>query len=104
MTFRVSVSVFALCAVFAVPAWAKPPTYASMANASLGQGASLHGDVPFPADNAWNTDISNSPVDPRSAKILKTISIDNGLHPDFGAGTYAGAIIGIPYYVVDNSQ
>jgi hypothetical protein len=75
-----------------------------MAAASLGQGASLNGAVPFPADNPWNTDISHEPVDPNSANILATISIDNGLHPDFGSGTYAGSIIGIPYYVVPGTQ
>ncbi|HEX2590778.1 MAG TPA: hypothetical protein VHL34_04760 [Rhizomicrobium sp.] len=79
-------------------------TYGSMASASLGQGASLNGAVPFPADNAWNTDISQAPVDPNSDAILATIAIGNGLHPDFGKGTYAGAIIGIPYYVVAGSQ
>jgi hypothetical protein len=75
-----------------------------MAAASLGQGASLNGAVPFPRSNPWNTDISQEPVDPNSANILATIAIDNGLHPDFGSGTYAGAIIGIPYYVVAGTQ
>jgi hypothetical protein len=79
-------------------------TYGSMAAASLGQGASLNGAVPFPADNPWNTDISQAPVDPNSANILATIDIGNGLHPDFGSGTYAGSIIGIPYYVVPGTQ
>jgi hypothetical protein len=78
--------------------------YGSMAGAGLGQGASLNGAIPFPADNAWNTDISAAPVDPNSDAIISHIPIGNGLHPDFGAGTYAGAIIGIPYFIVDNSQ
>jgi hypothetical protein len=60
--------------------------------------------VPFPADNAWNTNVSAMPVDPNSANILATIDIGNGLHPDFGAGYYQGVSIGIPYYVVAGTQ
>ncbi|MEP6968401.1 MAG: hypothetical protein ABI906_10000, partial [Pseudomonadota bacterium] len=78
--------------------------YGSMANADLGVGANLNGAVPFPADNAWNTDISGAPVDPRSDRIIASIGLDVGLHPDFGAGTYAGAIIGIPYVIVAGAQ
>jgi len=78
--------------------------YGSMAGADLGIGASLHGAVPFPATDAWNKDISKSPIDPRSAKIIASIGLDTGLHPDFGSGTYQGAIIGIPYMVVAKAQ
>ena len=49
--------------------------YGSMAGASLGAGASLNGAVPFPADNAWNTDISKAPVDPNSANLIASIPI-----------------------------
>ncbi len=82
------------------PAW----QYGSMANASLGAGASLNGAVPFPASNAWNTDISKAPVDPNSDNLIASIGLTTGLHPDFGKGTYAGALIGIPYVVVSGSQ
>ena len=75
-----------------------------MASASLGVGASLNGAMPFPASNAWNTDISNAPVDPNSANLIASIGISTGLHADFGSGSYNGAPIGIPYLVVDNSQ
>ena len=37
----------------------------------LGSGASLHGAQVFPYDNAWNQDVSNSPVDPNSANIIE---------------------------------
>src|SRR6202041_646450 len=66
--------------------------YGSMATASLGIGASLHGAVPFPATEAWNKDISKSPVDPNSAKLIRSIGLSTGLHPDFGSGNYDGAI------------
>jgi hypothetical protein len=72
--------------------------------ASLGAGAALNGARPFPADNAWNTDISNAPVDAASATLIASIGLDTGLHPDFGAGLYGGAPIGIPYVVVSGAQ
>ena len=75
-----------------------------MAAASLGVGASLNGAIPFPASNAWNTDISSAPVDPNSANLIASIGVGTGLHADFGSGTYNGGPIGIPYMVVDNSQ
>jgi hypothetical protein len=78
--------------------------YGSMATAGLGLDAPLNGSIPFPATEAWNVDISKKPVDPRSAAIIKSIGLDVGLHPDFGAGTYAGSIIGIPYFVVSSKQ
>jgi hypothetical protein len=82
------------------PAW----QYGSMAGADLGPGASLNGAVPFPANNPWNTDISGADVDPNSADLIASIPMANGLHPDFGKGTYEGAIIGIPYVVVGSGQ
>ena len=75
-----------------------------MATADLGAGADLHGAIPFPSDNAWNTDISASPVDPNSANLIASIGVDGGLFPDFGSGLYDGAPIGIPYIVVPGTQ
>jgi hypothetical protein len=61
------------------------------------------GDCPvFPADNPWNTDISDYPVDPLSDAYIASISADGDeyLHADFGEDpTY-----GIPYIVVDGDQ
>jgi hypothetical protein len=78
--------------------------YGSMANADLGIGADLHGSVPFPSDNAWNTDISQEDVDPNSDNLIASIGLSTGLHPNFGSGTWENAIIGIPYVVVPDSQ
>ena len=75
----------------------------SCSGMSLGRGASLHGFVPFPADNAWNQDISSVPVDPNSTAIINFIGGSTPLHPDFGAGLYAGQTIGIPYTVVSGA-
>lgn len=57
----------------------------------------------FPADNPWNTDISNYPVLPQSDRYIASIGRDKGLHPDFGT-TWNGAPNGIPYVVVSGSQ
>ncbi|MEO8927528.1 MAG: hypothetical protein ABI306_10250 [Caulobacteraceae bacterium] len=97
-------SLLALRPALAAAAPRPPLVYGSMAGASLGVDASLNGAVPFPADNAWNTDISAAPVDPNSAHLIASIGLTTGLHPDFGAGLYGGAIIGIPYVVVSASQ
>jgi hypothetical protein len=78
--------------------------YGNMAGADLGPGADMNRAVPFPADNAWNTDISAMPVDPNSANLIASIGLTTGLQPDFGAGYYAGSIIGIPYIVVSSAQ
>jgi len=57
----------------------------------------------FPADNAWNQDVSALPVHPNSANYLASIGLDRGLHPDFGT-VWDGAPIGIPYVVVHGDQ
>jgi hypothetical protein len=71
---------------------------------SIGQGASLGGFVPFPANSLWNTDISAAAVDPNSIAIINFIGASTGLHPDFGSGLYQGSNIGNPYTVVGNQQ
>ncbi len=67
------------------------------ANGSLGSCPT------FPADNAWNQDVSGLPVDPNSANYLAGIAGLGGnqkLHADFGGG---GAY-GIPYITVPGTQ
>ena len=78
--------------------------YGDLRGADLGDGASLNGALAFPADNAWNRDVSADPVDVRSDALLASIGLDKALHPDFGAGLYEGAPIGIPYRIVDAAQ
>lgn len=78
--------------------------YGNLSGAALGAGASLNGALPFPTDNAWNTPISQAAVDPNSDALIASIGLTRGLHPDFGAGLYEGAPIGIPYIVVAGSQ
>lgn len=73
------------------------------ATPDLGPGASFHGRLPFPGDNAWNQDISLMPVDPNSANLISSIGPNTGLHPDFGT-VFNGAPNGIPYIVVSGTQ
>ena len=71
---------------------------------TVGQLMSLNGFVPFTPDSLWNTDISNAPVDSNSSNIIGFIGSTVTLHPDFGAGNYAGHSIGIPYQIVAGTQ
>src|SRR5215510_5865084 len=85
---------------FSSESFAQGGTCAGM---DTGPGADLNGFIPFPADNAWNTDISSMPVDPNSDNVIAFIGASSQLHPDFGAGLYNGSVIGIPYQVVDTT-
>jgi hypothetical protein len=58
----------------------------------------------FPADNPWNQRVDTAPVHPDSAAIVRSIGVDEGLHPDFGSGRYEGRPIGIPYTTVSRRQ
>ncbi|SFI90082.1 hypothetical protein [Planctomicrobium piriforme] len=70
----------------------------------LGPGASLGGKRPFPDDNYWNQPIDDLEVDPLSEVYINEIGCDRNLHPDFGAGMWNGAPIGIPYVVVSGDH
>ena len=69
---------------------------------SLGDEASLNGFVPFPANNAWNTDISNAPLDPNNTAITTAAGFA-GLHLHHDWSSVAGGNYGIPYPIVDSS-
>ncbi len=72
-------------------------------HADLGVGASLHRNRIFPADNAWNRDISHDPLDPNSERLIASIGLQKPLHPDFGTA-WNGVPMGIPYVVVAGNQ
>jgi hypothetical protein len=65
-------------------------------------GPSLGGCPMFPADNAWNQDVSQLPLHPRSGAMIAQIQADglDNLHPDFGENPNYG----IPYVVVPANQ
>lgn len=83
------------------------PTVFAQCPAVPVQGGTPSGPV-FPADNWWNLDIRNAPVDSASANFISFIN--NGgtrrLHPDFGGEESPGStsIYGIPYAIVDGAQ
>lgn len=58
----------------------------------------------FPSNNQWNLKVDDLPVHRNSDAIVRSIGLDEGLHPDFGSGRYNGAPIGIPYVTVGRDQ
>jgi hypothetical protein len=88
----------ALPAGITMPAPTSAPSSAPVSGSRVPTVAGCH---VFPADNAWNTDISSAPVDPNSAAYLASMNASTTfLHPDFGSDpTY-----GIPYTSVPGSQ
>jgi hypothetical protein len=78
-----------------------PPSCGAM---TAVQDGSLNGFVPFPANSAWNADISSAALDTNSSAIVTFIGAGIAVHPDFGAGLYQGQSIGIPYLVVNSLQ
>jgi hypothetical protein len=91
-TLAIKLPVFG-CLLLAAAAAAAPD------DVKLGTNASLGGKRVFPADNVWNVDISQVPVDPKSSAYIASIGGGAPLHPDFG-GTWQGQAVGIPYVVV----
>ena len=72
------------------------------AGATSSGGPRIAGCPVFPADNAWNRDVSRDPVDPRSDAYLRSIGLDGHLHPDFGSGRYGN--YGIPITIASATQ
>jgi hypothetical protein len=75
---------------------------AGPAPAAAPAGARIAGCPVFPADNAWNRDVSRDPVDPRSGAYLRSIGRGLRLHPDFGSGR--NGRYGIPITVAASTQ
>jgi hypothetical protein len=106
VTVRVGVAALALAVVAACapqPPGPQPPD----GGGGGGNGPKIEGCPVFPADNAWNTDVSGFAVHPNSANFVNQIRSTAGtntartkLHPDFGGnGEY-----GIPYIVVGSNE
>jgi hypothetical protein len=77
-------------------------TVAACNQMSTGDNASLNGFVPFPTTSAWNTDISQAPLDPNNSAITSAAGF-TGLHLHHDFSSVAGGNYGIPYVVVDSS-
>jgi hypothetical protein len=76
----------------------------AMAAYGLAQGPTIGNCPVFPADNIWNTPVDQLPVHPSSSTWVNTIGASTGMHADFGAGTWNGAPIGIPFITVPGTQ
>jgi hypothetical protein len=75
------------------------------------QGVVLDGTMPqplplFPADNWWNQDISQAPLDSNSANFINLIGGANRrIHADWGgSATDPDTMYGLPYIVVPGNQ
>lgn len=68
------------------------------------QSPTLGGCALFPANSIFNTPVDTLPLDPRSDAYIASIGRDTGMHPDFGAGLYDGAPVGIPYNLARKKQ
>jgi len=66
-----------------------------------GAVASVGGCQMFPADNAWNRDVSADPVATDAGALLSVMSPGNALHLDLGT---TEAYYGIPFTVVPADQ
>ncbi len=81
--------------------------FPALAEAAPARGGPLGVPLPlFPADNWWNLDVSQAPVDANSAAYIRFIGASRGLHPDFGGYDSEAdhTTYGFPYAVVDGSQ
>jgi hypothetical protein len=58
----------------------------------------------FPRSNPWNERVDGLPVAAASDRIVASIGTGASVHPDFGAGIWEGARIGIPYVTVSKRQ
>src|SRR5687767_9472054 len=83
-----------------------PPTAAVAALLAAGtlaapaQAARIAGCQLLPRSFSTNQPVDRLPVLGNSDAIVRSIGLDEGLHPGFGSGTYEGRPIGIPYDVV----
>lgn len=91
-----------ISAAFIIASGCKSSTTPAVDNGNNQPGQSISRRM-FPADNAWNKDISSEPLDPSSDVLIATCGANAQLHPDFGT-TWLGSPIGIPYVVVNGNQ
>ena len=93
-------------AIKPVPTTRRPPVQAPTTRppAPARSGPVIAGCPVFPADNAWNTDISSFPVDSHTgAWIANSGGPTRLIHPDFGdSGT--SIPYGIPFVVTNSSH
>ena len=72
----------------------------ALAAAAPAPAAKVAGCPLLPRAFPTNQRVDRLPVLPGSDAIVRSIGLDDHLHPDVGSGTYEGRPIGIPYDVV----
>ncbi len=79
---------------------------AVLAGSALSAQQVVGGCQVLPTSNIWNTPVASLPVAANSTQIINFILANGGdnLHPDFGAGLWEGAPIGIPWSLVPSNQ
>lgn len=82
------------------------PTVSAQSHARFNTLASptIGGCPIFPPDNIWNTPVDKLATDPNSQAYVRSIGLDEPLHPDFGSEAYEGKPIGIPFAIVPGNQ
>lgn len=103
--FRLRAGSFVIPLLLALAA----PVLAQPAARGVEKAGTLPAPLPIlPADNWWNTDISQAPLDPRSDAFLDFIGRSRRLHPDWGhesGETLPDPVIyGMPYIVVSGTE
>jgi len=102
-SFIAAFAAFAVSVATIVAAGTLPSASATVQAAATPSPPNVGGCNVFPANNAWNEDVSKLPVRADSARLIKSISSTGGrtmLHADFGGhGAY-----GIPFMLVASTQ
>ncbi len=62
--------------------------------------ADIGGCPIYPPNNVWNARVDNLPAHPQSDAYIAALGATNGLHPDFGSGSWDGYPIGMAYATV----
>jgi hypothetical protein len=98
LTSVLAVSMLCSCSGGSVPSLLNAQAVNEAGRAQSGSVPIVGGCQIFPANNWWNTDISNYPIDKLSGKYIA--ALPGNLHPDFGHNPDYG----IPFDIVPNTQ
>ncbi|WP_230686372.1 hypothetical protein [Catellatospora vulcania] len=90
--------------VFVAPSGTVAPSSSAAASPSVKPSPTAGPCGVFPADSVWRADVSKLPVHRSSGTLVNSIGAAAHMHPDFGAGLWEGAPIGIPVTAVKPGQ
>jgi hypothetical protein len=98
LTYLLSVSLLTSCGPVTVASAPAAPMTNEHERVTPANVPVIGGCQIFPANNWWNTDISNYPLDRRSSAYIA--ALPGNLHPDFGEDPHYG----IPFNIVPSTQ